>query len=104
MLPILPAPDLNYSLIHLNAEEQVNPVSVLAILCNHYSPGEMRRQFDNMQNTALLDDFCNDPGERDNQFFFGGLVLKALEACYLICRDPTRPTPVDQPRKPSRMR
>lgn len=87
MIPILPTPDLTQSLLHLNPEEQGNPVAVIAELCDEYAPGEMRNPFNSMQRTALLDNQCYHPSERDAQIFFGGLVLKALEACYLVCLD-----------------
>jgi hypothetical protein len=89
MLPILPTPDLNHTLLHLSAEEQADPVSVLSELCDEYSPGEARQMFDNMLHSALLDEHCNDPRERETQIFFGDLLRKALEACYLVCRNHT---------------
>jgi hypothetical protein len=61
---------LNQTLMHLSAEEQADPVSVLADLCDEYPPGELRHRLNTMQHTALLDEHCNDPGERDAQFFF----------------------------------
>jgi hypothetical protein len=89
MLPILPTPNLNQTLLHLNTEEQSNPVGVLSELCDEYSPGEMRRMFDKMQKIVLLDDHCNHPTIRDIQTYFGELVLKTLEACYLVCLNHT---------------
>jgi hypothetical protein len=71
-------------LLHIQADERENPEKVISQFCNEISPGEMREYVERIKEIVVADSFYNNEDERDKILSFFYLLLRNLEASYLI--------------------